>query len=200
MEDRQSSGARILLSPAKADDALTVDISELHRPARWVGWALTLITSANFAVLWWRPRIGMPEWEFSTVGQTLDRMPLLTIGLLLVALGTLQSRSVRATRMVAALFGLLTLAVILMMTLYALSAVVALRAVPPETLSLLKRAIARTVATSFIYMALFGALGVTMWRRTRMHVQGRRSKRQADGLRSRGVARGVEPEPQTTLP
>ncbi|MBA2628130.1 MAG: hypothetical protein H0U85_08955 [Gemmatimonadales bacterium] len=173
----QIAEQRVILSTGESGaPSYTVDTGHLHRLAQWVGWALTLITAANFFVLWWRPQLGTAQWEFSTVGQTLDRMPLLTIGMLLVAVGTLQSLSVRATRMVSVLFGVIVVAVIAMVVLFTLSAIVAMGLVPPDQLSILKRIVARTLATSLVYVALYGALAVTMWRRSSVRLPSRRSK------------------------
>jgi hypothetical protein len=190
---------RVILSHQPSGAAIyTVDASNLHRPARWVGWALTLVTASSFAVLWWRPQLGTAQWEFTTVGQTLDRMPLLTIGLLLVALGTVQSRSVRGTRLVAVLFGLGALAIVAMTVLFTLSSLVALGVIPPEQMSVLKRIIARTIATSGVYTVLYAALALSMWRRARGRVIARRHHHEAPMEGPRGVARNAmreEPVP-----
>lgn len=185
---------RVILSrEPSGEPTYVVDASNLHAPARWVGWALTLITGANFAVLWWRPQLGTAQWEFTTVGQTLDRMPLLTIGLLLVALGTVQSRSVRGTRLVALLFAVAAVAITAMTVIFTLSSLVALGVIPPEQLSVLKRIVARTIATSIVYVTLYVALAITMWRRTRIRVLGRRQQRQrqVEAVGTRDVARDI---------
>lgn len=179
----------ILSTESSGGPRYAVDSGNLHRPAQWVGWALTLITAANFAVLWWHPQLGTAQWEFTTVGQTLDRMPLLTIGLLLVALGTVQSRSVRGTRFVAGLFAVGALAIAAMTVLFTLSSLVAFGVIPPEQLSVLKRIVARTIATSAVYVVLYGALAISLWRRARVRVIGRRHQRQNGVAAPRDVAR-----------
>jgi type VI protein secretion system component VasK len=123
-------------------------------------------------------------------------MPLLTIGLLLVALGTVQSRSVRGTRLVALLFAVAAVAITAMTVIFTLSSLVALGVIPPEQLSVLKRIVARTIATSIVYVTLYVALAITVWRRTRIRVLGRRQQRQrqVEAVGTRDVARDMVPQ------
>lgn len=147
-----------------------VDVRALHRPALWVGWGLVVVSLANQVLLWWAPQFGTPQWEFATVSQTFDRMPLLVLSLLLVALGTLLSGSVAASRAVAVLLAALALGIIAMAALYGLSAAVAwsgARGAPPEALSLFARAAVKTALVAVVYFTVLGALAATLWRRTR---------------------------------
>lgn len=147
------------------------DLRALHAPVLRVGWALVLVSLANLVLLWWSPQLGTPQWEFATVSQTFDRMPLLVLSLLLVALGTLLSGSVVACRAVAGLLAVLALAVATMAVLYGLSATVAWsgsRGAPPEALSLLLRAVVKTALVAVVYTAVLAGLAATLLRRTRV--------------------------------
>jgi hypothetical protein len=159
-----SSDTRTAAAPSR------VDVRALHRPALLAGWGLVLVSMVNQALLWWSPRFGTPQWEFATVSQTFDRMPLLLLSLLLVALGTLLTGSVPASRAVAALLGTLALLVVGLAVLYGLSATVAwsgARDAPPEALSLLFRAVVKTALVATIYAAVLAGLAASLWRRTR---------------------------------
>jgi len=157
-------------SPDARATASRVDVRALHRPALLAGWGLVLVSLLNLTLLWWSPQFGTPQWEFATVSQTFDRMPLLVLSLLLVALGTLLSGSVLASRAVAALLGTLALLVAGLAVLYALSATVAwsgARGAPPEALSLLVRAVIKTALVAAVYATVLAGLAATLWRRTR---------------------------------
>lgn len=147
-----------------------VDARDLHRPVLWVGWGLVLVCLVNQALLWWSPQFGTPQWEFATVSQTFDRMPLLVLSFLLVAVGTLLSGSVVASRAVAGLLGTLSLLVVGLAGLYCLAAAVAwsgARGAPPEALSLLVRAVVKTALVAVVYAMVLAGLAATLWRRTR---------------------------------
>ncbi|MET0399890.1 MAG: hypothetical protein ABW277_24085 [Longimicrobiaceae bacterium] len=148
-----------------------VDARDLHRPVLWAGWGLVLVCLVNQTLLWWSPRFGTPQWEFATVSQTFDRMPLLVLSLLLVAVGTLPSGSVTAARAVAGLLGTLSLLAVGLAALYCLAAAVAwsgARGAPPEALSLLVRAVVKTVLVAVVYATVLAGLAATLWRRTRV--------------------------------
>lgn len=163
-----------LVAPSPGARASTaaprIDLHALHRPALLAGWGLVLVSLVNQALLWWSPQFGTPQWEFATISQTFDRMPLLVLSLLLVALGTLLTGSVPASRAVAALLGALALLVVGMAVLYGLSATVAwsgARGAPPEALALLFRAVIKTELVAIIYAAVLAGLAASLWRRTR---------------------------------
>lgn len=51
---------------------------------RWLGWlglALTLAGGTDVLLGWWPPDLGVREWRFATIHQTLTGLPLVTLGL-----------------------------------------------------------------------------------------------------------------------
>lgn len=157
-------------APRPAPAVGPTDLRALHVPVLRVGWALVLVSMINLALLWWSPQFGTPQWEFATVSQTFDRMPLLVLSLLLVTVGTLLSGSAAACRAVAGLLAALALAVVAMTVLYGLSATVAWsgsRGAPPEALSLLVRAVVKTALVAAVYTTVLAGLATTLRRRTR---------------------------------
>lgn len=54
------------------------------RAWRWIGWfalALGVAGVSDLVLAWIPPRLGNPQWEFSTVAQSMSGLPLVTIGL-----------------------------------------------------------------------------------------------------------------------
>lgn len=50
-----------------------------------VGLVFLLVGLTDIALSWFPMRFGTPEWEFGTIGTTLNNLPLPTLGLLLLA-------------------------------------------------------------------------------------------------------------------
>ncbi|MFN2317128.1 MAG: hypothetical protein ABR602_10630 [Gemmatimonadales bacterium] len=62
----------------------------VESPAVWkmiapVGVAFLLVGLTDIALSWYPMRFGTPEWEFGTIGTTLNNLPLPTLGLLILA-------------------------------------------------------------------------------------------------------------------
>jgi hypothetical protein len=153
--------------PASRSGGALVDTRDMHVPALWFGIALAVVTLANFGLLWWRPSFGNAEWEFSTIGQTIDRIPLLVVSMALIVYGALQSGSVRGTRAVAILLVLLALWIIGSTVLYGMASLVAFKLVPGNQLSVVRRTVAKNLFGSIVYTVLFGVTAIQLWRRTR---------------------------------
>ena len=158
---------QILVGQSKADQDAILDLRDLHTPALWFGISLAIVTLANFTLLWWRPSFGNAEWEFATIGQTLDRIPLLVVSMALVVYGVLQSGSVKGARAVAVICGVFVLWIVASTVLYGMASLVAFKLVPGNQLSMVKRTVAKNLFGAAIYTLLFGVTAMQMWRRTR---------------------------------
>src|SRR5688500_13563574 len=80
-----------------------------------VGLAVSIVGGGDVMLFFWPPRFGDNEWEFGTIAQTVDALPLPTMGMLLLALAAravggspLWSRGL-AVAFLVALVGLLVL-------------------------------------------------------------------------------------------
>jgi amino acid transporter len=158
---------QILVGSSKTAQGAILDDRDLHSPALWFGIILTLVTLANFALLWWRPQFGNAEWEFSTIGQTIDRIPLLVVSICLLVYGVLTSGSVKGARILAAFCVLLALWIIGSTVLYGMASLTALKLVPGNQIGLVRRTVAKNLFGAGMYVLLFGATGIQLWRRTR---------------------------------
>ena len=158
---------QILVGQSKSAQTVILDDRDLHTPALWFGISLAIVTLANFALLWWRPNFGNAEWEFATIGQTIDRLPLLVVSLCLLVYGTLQSGSVRGTRALAVISVLFALWIIGSTVLYGMASLTAFKLVPGNQISVVKRTVAKNLFGATVYIILFLATAVQLWRRAR---------------------------------
>lgn len=133
------------------------------------GVLLTIIGTTDMALLWIPPRFGDAEWEFGTIGQTMDSLPAPTIGLALLAAGVCGlGGSRKAAKFTAFLLALVSLMMLAMTALFTLDIGTAMQALrgptPPPGL---KRAIAKTLIFGLCYTSAFAVLAVLVWRRAR---------------------------------
>jgi hypothetical protein len=106
----------------------------------------------DLALLWYPARFGVPEFEFVTVSQFVAGMPVLTTGLValaLVALGT-ENRRLRAGVGVGVVLMLVLL--IALLALFALTVPIALKTqLNPEIRTGVKKSILRTTVQFLTY-------------------------------------------------
>lgn len=158
---------QILVGQSKSAQSIYLDDRDLHMPALWFGITLAIVTVANFGLLWWNPSFGNAEWEFATIGQTIDRIPLLVVSLCLIIYGTLYSGSVKGTRALAIICVVFALWIIGSTVLYGMASLVAFKLVPGNQLAVVKRTVIKNLFGAAMYTLLFGATAIQLWRRTR---------------------------------
>ena len=120
-------------------------------------------------LLWLPPRFDSVPWEFATLSQTLDSMPMIALGLVLLAYGVLSDSELSLGK-AKVLAGALGLGAVLMLTMGAFYATVVphvLRSTPPEAMEGLRRALVKGSVQLFAYLILFGLVAVNIWTRTR---------------------------------
>jgi len=146
------------------------------------GIVLAVAGLVDVGLFYWPLRFGDAEWEFGTIAQTLDALPLPTLGLVLIAVG-LWARGGRPlwTRATAVVFLLAALLVAILGAIFLLDVPVALKAlaraaaaakehgaVPnPLVSSGLKRGIAKAAVFAVTYVAGYATIGVSLWRGVR---------------------------------
>ncbi len=151
-------------------------LAELAPLLMAVGFALAVAGWVDVGLFYYPSRFGSAEWEFGTIAQTLDAMPLPTLGLALLALG-IRARGGRVvwTRGLAAVFALVGLLSLAGLVLFALDIPLALKAMQRAAQqakngqaaivsSGLKRGMAKVIAFSVCYALAYGWMAVTMWR------------------------------------
>lgn len=146
------------------------------------GVIFSLVGWVDVGLFYYPPRFGEAEWEFGIIAQTLDAMPLPTLGLLMFAMAARASGAgIAWRRLVAALAILVMLAIIVLTIVFVLDIPVALRALDqaqqaatargqttnPAVRSGIKRVIAKVVIYAVGYMMAYAAIAFAMWRRPR---------------------------------
>ncbi len=134
-----------------------------------LGTAFTVVGLVDLGLLWNPSNFGSSSWEFATLSQTFDSLPMTALGLGLLAFGFLlqpRSRPVQV-RIMAGVFGLAAVSLLVMGVLYFTVAPEVMRQVPPEAVTALNRAIVKNVAEIIIYPATFVCLAVLLWRSVR---------------------------------
>lgn len=127
----------------------------------WVGLALLVVGGADFALTWYPMEFGNREWEFGTVTQSFNGLPILVLGLgLLLTSSALIDRKWLALLAAFGALGLL-LWVVAGVALWAKTVPIALSGTPVEVLTGMKKAIARTAVQSVTYPVILGFL---LWR------------------------------------
>lgn len=127
----------------------------------WIGLAFLIVGGADFALTWYPMDFGNREWEFGTVTQSFNGLPIVVLGLgLLLTSSVLTDR--RWLALVAAIGALgLLLWVLAGVVLWLTTVPMALSGTPVQVLTGMKKAIARTAVQSVTYPVILGYL---LWR------------------------------------
>jgi len=147
----------------RASDAVAATVVTL------LGTAFTVVGLVDLGLLWNPPNFGSSSWEFATLSQTFDSLPMTTLGLGLLAFGFLlqpRSRPIQV-RVMAGIFALVAIFLLALGILYFTVAPEVMRQAPPEAVTALNRAIVKNVAEIIIYPVTFASLAVLLWRSVR---------------------------------
>ena len=165
-----TSEPRVLIEPARKGSARSPlapapDFGWLL--LGWMGLAFALIGGWDVLLTWVPMHFGNPEWEFGTITSSLDGLPVLTMGLVLV-LGAGAARGTRwLVRTMAVLLVALAVAILVAAALYATSVPIALKSVmDPVVKTGLKKAIAKTTTQAVVYPVAFAWIALQAWRRS----------------------------------
>ena len=131
-----------------------------------MGLVFATVGMLDLGLSWYPVQIGNPQWEFGTVSQTYDSLPITALGLTLL-LGSGVARGARWwVRTVGILLVLMGLAVATGLVLYALNIPLALTSVAGDALASLgiKRAIVKALGQGVLYAGVFVVLGISALR------------------------------------
>ncbi len=129
----------------------------------WIGLAFLTVGGADFLLTWFPLQLGNREWEFATVTQTFNGLPilLLGIGLLTVAAEQVERRWWGLIAVSAA--GLLAVWIVVGFVIWALNVQLALATVPAELAPGIRKAIVKTFLQSLTYPAVMLYLVRRAW-------------------------------------
>ena len=133
----------------------------------WIGLAFVIIGMVDLVLAWYPPALGSPEWEFGTIGATLNGLPLPALGLTLSLAAGIAGGSrwrMRTTSVVAVCLALLVFGLAF---IYVTVIPVALaEATNPVVRTGLLKSIAKAIALLAIYPVLFTWVGYQGWRQS----------------------------------
>lgn len=156
---------RMVVAGSVSERSISVSTRRVDPDYAWsllgyIGTAFILIGAIDIVLAWFPFVLGSAEWEFGTIGATLNGLPLPGLGLmLLLASGVALGRELRV-RAVAVICVVLVLALVGLAFLYVTVIPVALSEVTnPVVRAGLMKSIVKAVALLVIYPALFGWVG-----------------------------------------
>jgi len=135
------------------------------------GIALCVAGWVDLGFFWWPLGLGNPDWEIGTIGQTIDSLPVGTVGLMLLALAIRNMGWSRIwTRVVSAillLVGLFCVGCLVIMTLDMPQVVRAIH--NATTTSGIKRGVFKVYLFGLTYAAAYFLMAFVLWRSTSRH-------------------------------
>lgn len=135
-----------------------------------LGLAFVVVGLTEIVLLWVPMNAGSALWEVSTYGGSLDRMPMVALGMGLLALAAVWSSSRRAARvrLVSALFLALALLLIAVAILYGTSVPAVLHGVSPQAAARIRSVLLQAAVEACVYPLVFLGVGIVLWRSVRM--------------------------------
>jgi hypothetical protein len=152
---------KIVASPKDLRRASPLDSSQAWAILGWVGLTFLVVGGADFVLTWYPATFGSREWEFGTVTSSFNGLPILVLGLglLLAAAAVLQRSWWTLLSLLAAI--ILLLWILAAAVLWATTVPLALASTPPELVTGIKKAIAKTTVQSVVYPVILAFL---VWR------------------------------------
>ncbi len=148
---------------SRRSPAEPVDSSRGWAVLGWIGLAFIVVGGADFTLVWLPLGLGTREWEFATVTQSFNGLPILLLGV-----GLLVVASDRVGRRWWGLVGLGAALVLLVWilagaALWASNVQLALETVPEELRVGVQKAVAKTAVQSVVYPVVLGYLAWRGW-------------------------------------
>jgi hypothetical protein len=139
------------------------------------GLLLAIAGWLDVGLFYYPSRFGQPDWEFGTIAHSFDAMPLPTLGLILLALGTrARGGAIVWSRGLAVILAVVALLCVAGLVVFALDIPLALKTMqraasqannPQAALisSGLKRGMAKVILFAVCYATAYGWLAIKMW-------------------------------------
>ncbi|MGH7703639.1 MAG: hypothetical protein ACREMO_11125 [Gemmatimonadales bacterium] len=142
-------------------------------PAPEVGWELlaglglmfTVVSLGDIVLAWLPPQFASPEWRFATVTASLNTLPLLSMGLLLLFGGAVARGNRGLARALVVVIALVAFAIIVAGLFYASTLSIAFEKVTDPVIRFgLKRSVFKTASQLVLYPPVFLWVAATGWR------------------------------------
>lgn len=133
-----------------------------------VGVAFLLVGLTDIALSWYPMRFGTPEWEFGTIGTTLNNMPLPTLGLLILAAWAVVTERKAPVKVFGVLMMVVGVVLVGLVVVYLLTLPPALTAIDavenPSARVLAKKGIAKSLVQAVAFPAAYLLVGWRAWK------------------------------------
>jgi hypothetical protein len=129
----------------------------------WIGLVFLVVGGTDFALAWFPADFGSPEWEFATVTQSFNGLPIVVLGLGLLLIGAEQvDRSWWWWTGAISLMVLITW-VVVGIGMWSLNVGMALATVPDELRLGVQKAVTKTAVQGAVYPVVMGYLLLKAW-------------------------------------
>jgi len=120
----------------------------------WIGAVFLVVGGTDFALIWLPPNFGSREWQFGTVTQSFNGLPILVLGIGLLLAGA--TRTERRWWAYLAAIGALAMLVWVSVgfVLWGMNVSLAMASVPDQLTLGVQKAIAKTLIQSLVYAAI----------------------------------------------
>jgi hypothetical protein len=125
----------------------------------FAGAVLSLIGLADVGLLWVPLNFESTDWQFGTFSGTFDALPLATIGLVVLTVGSIVARRRLLLVPLAIIFFAMAIFLISLLALHILNVLSVWTSVEPSLKTMLGRAVLKTSVQGVAYPLLFGWLG-----------------------------------------
>lgn len=170
MPDSSGVEPQKILVKAPAAPRAKVTIPDPATAWRWVGWiggALALAGLMDFALAWYPPAFGRPEWRFATVAQVFAGLPLVAIGLVgLLGAGLALGRSWLLIGS-GVLLALSALAILVSLALFVMVIPLALRSAEGMASAGINKLIVKTLWLGLVFGSGFAGAAVAAFRQVK---------------------------------
>ena len=164
---RQATG-HVVLSATRRPRRLHDQEGAATAILRALGTIFAFLGFVEVLLLWSPPQFTNAAWEFATLSRTLDGMPMVALGLALIAYAEIGgSASYRRVRVHSLALGLVSILVLVLAAMYATATPAVLANTPPEAMSGVRRAVIKATVQLAAYFVFFGYIAVSLWKRIR---------------------------------
>lgn len=160
------SDPKIVASVKDAGRRATTDVVDASRAwavLGWIGLAFLVVGGSDFVLVWFPLSFGTREWEFATVTQSFNGLPILLLGVGLLMVASEQVERRWWLYVAAGAAAVLLLWVLAGFGLWASNVGLALETVPDELRVGIQKAVAKTAVQSVAYPVVLGYLVWRAW-------------------------------------
>jgi len=129
----------------------------------WIGLVFLVVGGLDFLLTWIPLNFGVPEWEFGTVTQSFNGLPILLLGIGLLTVAAEQVERSWWELLGLGISAVLLLWILLGAIVWALNVPIALDAAPAEILGTVRESMVKTAVQAVAYSAALAYLIGRTW-------------------------------------